>query len=471
MARRRNRVLEDIRVEKYVAEGKCLSRVDDQVIFIKNAVPGDLVDLIIEKKKPSFSEARVKSLKEPSSLRQDPFCEHFGVCGGCKWQNLTYSKQLEFKQQQVEDQLSRIGKVDLPPVQPIIAAEQTEFYRNKIEYTFTNLRWLTNEEMKDGEKLDRRGIGFHVPGQFDKVVDLNKCYLQDDISNKIRIHIRDFGREHNLPFYNVKEHSGILRNVMIRLADTGELMLILQVSNCKLEDIKPLLESIKNAFPEITSLLYVINNKKNETIFDQDIITYYGNDCIYEEMPLENEQVLKFKIGPKSFFQTNTKQAIKLYQKTKELANIQSNEVVYDLYTGTGTIANFVANKAKKVVGVEYVKEAIDDAFVNSEINNINNTDFYAGDMKDILNREFINKNGQPDVIITDPPRAGMHKDVVDTIMFASPNRIVYVSCNPATQARDIGLLSDMYEVKEVVPADLFPHTHHVENIVLLTRK
>ena len=471
MARKRNRVLEDVRVEKYVAEGKCLSRIDDQVIFIKNAVPGDLVDLIIERKKPSFSEARIKSLKEPSPLRKEAFCEHFGVCGGCKWQNLDYNKQLEFKQQQVEDQLSRIGKVDLPKVQPIIGAEETEEYRNKLEYTFTNMRWITKEEMDSDEEFDRRGVGFHVPGQYDKVVDLNKCHLQKDISNKIRIHIRDFAKENNLEFYNVKQHSGILRNLMIRLAETGELMIILQVSNCEFNDIEALLESVKNTFPEITSLLYVINNKKNDTIFDQEIVTYNGNDFIMEEMPIETGQRLKFKIGPKSFFQTNTKQAIKLYEKTKELANIQPDEVVYDLYTGTGTIANFVANKAKKVIGLEYVKEAIDDAFINSEINNITNTDFYAGDMKDILTTSFINKHGKPDVIITDPPRAGMHKDVIEMLKFASPNRIVYVSCNPATQARDLDLLKEMYSVKDVIPADLFPHTHHVENIVLLVKK
>jgi 23S rRNA (uracil1939-C5)-methyltransferase len=392
------------------------------------------------------------------------------VCGGCKWQVLPYEEQLKYKQKQIFDNLTRIGKIELPEMSPILGSAKTQFYRNKLEFTFSNKRWLTEEEVKADVKYDQmNAVGFHIPGAFDKVLAIDECWLQDDISNRIRNAVRDYAYEHEFSFYNIRQQEGLLRNLMIRTSSTGELMVLLQ---CRVEgenDIKQvneLLEFVADKFPEITSLLYVINNKCNDTINDLDVVVFKGNDHIFEEM-----EGLKFKIGPKSFYQTNSEQAYELYKVARNFAGLTGNELVYDLYTGTGTIANFVSGKAAKVIGIEYVPEAIEDAKVNSEINGIKNTLFYAGDMKDILTQEFINEHGRPDVIITDPPRAGMHDDVINTILFAEPKRIVYVSCNPATQARDLSLLDAKYSVKAIQPVDMFPHTHHVENVVLLEKR
>ena len=407
---------------------------------------------------------------EYSPKRAVPFCKHYGVCGGCKWQVLPYEEQLKYKQKQIFDNLTRIGKIELPEMSPILGSVKTQFYRNKLEFTFSNKRWLTEEEVKADVKYDQmNAVGFHIPGAFDKVLAIDECWLQDDISNRIRNAVRDYAYEHEFSFYNIRQQEGLLRNLMIRTSSTGELMVLLQ---CRVEgenDIKlvnELLEFVADKFPEISSLLYVINNKCNDTINDLDVVVFKGNDHIFEEM-----EGLKFKIGPKSFYQTNSEQAYELYKVARNFAGLTGNELVYDLYTGTGTIANFVSGKAAKVIGIEYVPEAIEDAKVNSEINGIKNTLFYAGDMKDILTQEFINEHGRPDIIITDPPRAGMHDDVINTILFAEPKRIVYVSCNPATQARDLSLLDAKYSVKAIQPVDMFPHTHHVENVVLLEKR
>ena len=396
-----------------------------------------------------------------------PFCQHYGVCGGCKWQVLPYPEQIKYKQKQVEDNLRRIGKIELPEISPILGSAKTEFYRNKLEFTFSNKRWLTNEEVRQDVKYDQmNAVGFHIPGAFDKVLAIEKCWLQDDISNRIRNAIRDYAYEHDYSFINLRTQEGMLRNMIVRTSSTGELMVIVIckiTEDHEMELFKQLLQFVADSFPEITSLLYIINNKCNDTINDLDVYVFKGNDHIFEEM-----EGLRFKVGPKSFYQTNSEQAYNLYKVTREFAGLTGNELVYDLYTGTGTIANFVSRRARQVIGIEYVPEAIEDAKVNAEINDIKNTLFYAGDMKDILTQEFINEHGRPDVIITDPPRAGMHQDVVDVILFAEPKRIVYVSCNPATQARDLQLLDEKYKVKAVQPVDMFPHTHHVENVVLL---
>lgn len=402
-----------------------------------------------------------------SETRATPFCEHFGVCGGCKWQNLPYEEQLRFKHKQVMDNLERIGKVELPEANYIMGAPETTFYRNKLEFTFSNKRWLTEDEIASNKEFDNmNSLGFHIPGMFDKVLDINKCWLQDDISNRIRNSVRDYCNKHDYSFFDIRKQEGLMRTLMIRNTSTGELMAIVVFFEDDQEKRDSLMQYIAEQFPEITSLLYVINQKGNDTITDQEIITYKGSDAIYEEM-----EGLRFKIGPKSFYQTNSEQAYHLYEVAREFAQLTGNELVYDLYTGTGTIANFVARDAKKVVGIEYVEEAIEDAKVNSTNNNIDNTLFFAGDMKDILNQEFINEHGRPDIIITDPPRAGMHDDVINTILFAEPKRIVYVSCNPATQARDINLLDVKYKVTKIQPVDMFPHTHHVENVVLMEKK
>ena len=407
---------------------------------------------------------------EKSPLRTEPFCSHFGVCGGCKWQCLSYEEQLKYKQKQVFDNLTRIGKVELPEFRPILGSEKTRFYRNKLEFTFSNKRWLTEEEVKQDVKYDQmNAVGFHIPGAFDKVLAIDKCWLQDDISNQIRNAVRDYAYAHNFPFFDLRTQEGLLRNIMIRTSSTGELMVVLQ---CKVTDgegrrkMEEILQFMADSFPQITSLMYVINNKCNDTIGDLDVEVFKGNDHIFEEM-----EGLRFKVGPKSFYQTNSEQAYNLYKVAREFAGLTGNELVYDLYTGTGTIANFVARQARKVVGIEYVPEAIEDAKVNSDLNGIDNTLFYAGDMKDILTNDFIAEHGRPDVIITDPPRAGMHNDVIDVILAAEPKRIVYVSCNPATQARDLQLLDGKYKVTAVQPVDMFPHTHHVENVVQLERR
>ena len=449
------------------AEGKAIAKVNDLVIFVPYVVPGDVVDLQIKRKKNKYAEAEAVNFHEYSSTRAVPFCQHYGICGGCKWQVLPYAEQIKYKQKQVEDNLRRIGKIELPEISPILGSAKTEFYRNKLEFTFSDKRWLTYEEVKQEVKYDQmNAVGFHIPGAFDKVLAIEKCWLQNDISNRIRNAVRDYAYEHNYSFINLRSQEGMLRNMIIRTSSTGELMVIIIckiVEDSEMTLFKQLLQYVADTFPEITSLLYIINNKCNDTINDLDVYVFKGNDHIFEEM-----EGLRFKVGPKSFYQTNSEQAYNLYKIARDFAGLTGNELVYDLYTGTGTIANFVSRQARQVIGIEYVPEAIEDAKVNAEINGIDNTLFFAGDMKDMLTQEFINEYGRPDVIITDPPRAGMHQDVVDVILFAEPKRIVYVSCNPATQARDLQLLDVKYKVKAVQPVDMFPHTHHVENVVLL---
>lgn len=463
-------MLENVTITAVAAEGKALARVDDKVVFVPYVVPGDVVDLQVKRMKNSYMEAVAVAINEESPLRAIPFCEHYGICGGCKWQCLKYEEQLKAKQQQIVDNLTRIGKVELPDVSPILGSEKTTCYRNKLEFGFSDKRWLTEEEVRNDMKYDQmNAVGFHITGAFDKILDIKKCWLMDDICNRIRNDIREYAFANGLVFYDLRNNSGLLRSMMIRNSNTGELMLLLQF-RIENEDEKRqaegLLQHLADTFPEVTSLLYVDNHKCNDTFADQEIIVFKGEDHIYEEM-----EGLRFKVGPKSFYQTNTEQAYNLYKVARCFAGLTGNELVYDLYTGTGTIANFVARSAKKVIGIEYVPEAIEDAKVNSEINGIDNTLFFAGDMKDILNRDFIEEHGRPDVIITDPPRAGMHQDVVDTILFAAPERIVYVSCNPATQARDLQLLDKEYKITAVQPVDMFPHTQHVENVVLLERR
>ena len=463
-------LLEKVTISDVAAEGKALAKVNDLVVFVPYVVPGDVVDLQVKRKKNHYAEAVAVKFYEKSPLRVEPFCQHYGVCGGCKWQCLSYEEQIKYKQKQVFDNLIRIGKIELPEFMPISGSKKTVFYRNKLEFTFSNKRWLTEDEVKQDVKYEQmNAVGFHIPGAFDKVLAIDKCWLQDDISNRIRNAIRDYAYEHDYAFFNLRTQEGMLRNMMVRTSSTGELMVLLQckiTNEGELAKMKELLQYVADSFPEITSLLYVINNKCNDTIGDLDVEVFKGKDHIFEVM--EN---LRFKIGPKSFYQTNSEQAYELYKVARTFAGLTGEELVYDLYTGTGTIANFVARQAKKVVGIEYVPEAIEDAKVNSEINGITNTLFYAGDMKDILTQDFINEHGRPDVIITDPPRAGMHNDVIDVILFAEPKRIVYVSCNPATQARDLQLLDVKYKVTAVQPVDMFPHTHHVENVVLLEKR
>ena len=463
-------LIEEVTITDIAAEGKALARVDNMVIFVPYVVPGDVVDLQLKKKKNSYAEAVAVKFHKYSEKRAEAFCKHYGVCGGCKWQILPYEEQIRYKQKQVTDTLERIGKVPLPETSPIIGSQNIIRYRNKLEYTFSDKKWLTEQEIKEDVAYDRYGAaGFHIPGSFDKVLDIEECWLQDNISNEIRNTAKQYAIEHGLPFYNIRGQQGMMRNIIIRTSSTGELMTIVV---CRIEDadqqkqLEGLMQHLADRFPQITSLIYVVNNKCNDTINDLDTVTFKGQDHIYEQM-----EDLKFKIGPKSFYQTNSAQAYELYKVARNFAGLTGGELVYDLYTGTGTIANFVAKQAKQVIGIEYVPEAIEDAKVNSQLNGIDNTLFYAGDMKDILTQDFINKHGRPDVIITDPPRAGMHPDVVDTILFAEPQRIVYVSCNPATQARDLAALDVKYKVTKVQPVDMFPHTHHVENVVLLEKK
>ncbi len=472
MARKKKEfpLLEKITITDVAAEGKAIAKVNDMVVFVPYVVPGDVVDLQIKRKKHSYAEAEAVHFHEYSSKRAVPFCQHYGVCGGCKWQVLPYSEQIKYKQKQVTDNLTRIGKIELPEISPILGSKKTEFYRNKLEFTFSNKRWLTQQEVAEDVKYDQmNAVGFHIPNAFDKVLPIEKCWLQDDISNRIRNAARDYAYAHNYSFQNLRTHEGMLRNIIIRTSTTGELMVIVVCHIERDEEMnlfKAMLQHLADSFPEITSLLYIINNKVNDTITDLDVHLFKGNDHIFEEM-----EGLRFKIGPKSFYQTNSEQAYELYKVARNFAGLTGNELVYDLYTGTGTIANFVSRQARQVIGIEYVPEAIEDAKVNSAINGIENTLFFAGDMKDMLTQDFINQYGRPDVIITDPPRAGMHQDVIDVILFAEPQRIVYVSCNPATQARDLQLLDVKYRVKAVQPVDMFPHTHHVENVVLLEIK
>ncbi|MBO3699103.1 23S rRNA (uracil(1939)-C(5))-methyltransferase RlmD [Roseivirga sp. E12] len=460
--RGKQKILEQVLVEGIAAEGKCIARVDDQVVFIEKVAPGDVVDVRVTRKKPSFMEATPVKFHSYSKDRVEPFCSHFGTCGGCKWQHIPYEVQLKYKHQQVVDNLERIAKVELPEITPILGSENIQFYRNKLEYTFSNWRWLTREEIDNSDDIDRRGLGFHVPGSFDKILDIDKCYHQPDPSNAIRNAVKEFCRENDFPHYDLKKKTGSLRNLIIRNSVRNEWMVIVQFALDE-DRNQDLLEFIKTNFPQITSLQYVINNKANETFHDLEVKVYSGLAYITEEM-----EGIEFRVGPKSFYQTNATQAYELYKIARDYAGLSGTEVVYDLYTGTGTIANFVAKQAKKVIGIEYVEAAIKDAKINSEINGIDNTDFYAGDMKDLLNDEFMSQHERPDVIITDPPRAGMHADVVEMLLKIEATKIVYVSCNPATQARDIALLNAKYKVIKVQPVDMFPQTHHVECSILL---
>lgn len=471
-------LLEGVTIEAVAAEGKCLFHWEDLVVFVPFCVPGDVCDVQIRRKKHSFAEGEVVRFVEYSKVRAIPFCQHFGVCGGCKWQNLPYEEQLKFKQQQVYDQLHRIGKVELPEFRPILGSVKTQEYRNKLDFGCANKRWLTSEQLKDETLVkDTPAIGFHITGAFDKILPIEKCWLMDDLHNKIRNDIRDYAIAHGISFFDLRAQVGLLRDIIIRNSASGELMVIIQFHYDETggeQEAKDLLQHVADTFPQITSLMYLDNQKCNDTIGDQEILTFKGTDHIFELM-----EDLKFKVGPKSFYQTNTEQAYHLYSVAREFAFSSSTStsetsqkpLVYDLYTGTGTIANFVAKKARQVIGIEYVPEAIEDAKINSQINGIENTLFYAGDMKDILTDDFIAEHGRPDVIITDPPRAGMHPDVVKTILNAAPERIVYVSCNPATQARDLQLMDELYKVAEVQPVDMFPHTPHVENVVLLIKR
>ena len=468
MARNRHPRIEGLEITSLAAEGNAMGKWNDIVVFVPMAVPGDVVNVQIRTKRRRYMEGYVTEYIKRSPLRVEPFCGHFGVCGGCKWQSIPYSEQLAFKQQQVVDQLTRIGHLDLPEVSPILGSAKTDHYRNKLEFTFAPKRWKTYEEVARGEEIgDRPALGFHIPGMFDKVLDIDYCHLQAEPSNAIRNELRNYCTTHEgYEFYDIRQHSGLMRNVVIRTASTGEVMVIVVFAQDKPELICPLMEHLKTTFPEITSLVYMINDKLNDSLGDREPILYSGRDHIFEQM-----EGLRFKIGPKSFYQTNSEQAYELYKVTRNFADLTGEEVVYDLYTGTGTIANFVASKAKSVVGVEYVEEAIEDAKVNSALNGIGNTTFYAGDMKDVMNDAFVEANGRPDVVILDPPRAGVHEDVIATILRAAPERIVYVSCNPATQARDLAMMNNMYKVVAVQPVDMFPHTHHVENVVKLIKR
>lgn len=460
-------LIEGLEITTLAAEGKAMGRHNDVVVFVPLTVPGDVVDVQIRSKRRRFMEGFVVNYVKKSPLRAEAFCEHFGVCGGCKWQNLPYDEQLRFKTEQVRDQLTRIGKITLPEIAPCLGSAQTQFYRNKLEFTFADRRWLTSEEIAEaGEIAYAPALGFHIPGMFDKVLDIRKCWLQPDPSNDIRLETKLFCVDHGYTFHNAREHRGLMRNMVVRTASTGEVMVIVIFHENDQERIATLLDHLAAKFPQITSLMYVVNTKWNDSTGDLEAILYKGKDHIIEQM-----EGLQFKVGPKSFYQTNSEQAYELYKVTRDFAALTDNEVLYDLYTGTGTIANFCASRCAKVVGIEYVPEAIEDAKINSEINGIRNTVFYAGDMKQVLSDDFIAANGHPDVIILDPPRAGVDEPVIEVILRAAPERIVYVSCNPATQARDLALLDAAYRVEAVQPVDMFPHTHHVENVVKLVRR
>ena len=469
MARKRKPlpVLESVTITDVAAEGNALARVDDMVVFIPFGAPGYVADIRLDKKKKTYAEGHIERLITPGDIRVEPRCEHFGVCGGCRLQHLPYDFQLRCKQRQVTDALERIAKVDLPEISPIKGSDEIWNYRNKMEYTFSNRCWLTFEQLASGEEFpDRDAAGFHIPGAFDKVLDIRACHLQDDLGNRLRLFVKNFGKSHGLSFYDLRAQHGLLRTLMIRIASTGEVMVVMAFGEDDREAITSLLDAMSARFPEITSLMYTVNTKVNDSLADQDIKLWSGKDHIVEEM-----EGLRFRVGPKSFYQTNSRQAYKLYQVARDFARLTGDQLVYDLYTGTGTIANFVSRFARKVIGIEYVEDAIADARLNSEFNGISNTEFFAGDMKDVLTDEFIAAHGRPDVMIVDPPRAGMHGDVVDVILRAEPARIVYVSCNPATQARDLALLDCKYGVEAVQPVDMFPHTQHVENVVALVRR
>lgn len=459
-------ILQDLHIIDIAEEGKGVAKAEELVVFVEKAVPGDVVDVRVVKKKKNFAEAVIETLHTSSELRTDPFCQHFGTCGGCKWQHMQYEAQLQFKYKSVEAALQRLAKVDTSMMEPILGSAEDTYYRNKLEYTFSNKRWLNRGDMDDTSELEMNALGFHVPLRFDKILDIQHCYLQAEPSNTLRNQVRGYALRMGLTFYDLRNHTGNLRNLIIRTSSTGEVMVVMVFAYIEQEQIDEMMAYLQHEFPEITSLLYIINQKKNDTIFDQEVITYAGRDHIFEEM-----NGLKFKIGAKSFYQTNSAQAYELYKITKDFAGFTGDELVYDLYTGAGTIANFVAGGVKQVVGIEYVPTAIEDAKFNSALNGIDNTIFYAGDMKDILTAAFIGSHGKPDVVITDPPRAGMHADVVARLLEMEAEKIVYVSCNAATQARDIALLNEKYEVVRIKPVDMFPHTQHVENVVLLKLK
>ncbi len=471
-------ILENVVIESMAAEGKCVARVNGLVLFVEGAAPGDVADISLTRIKTSFLEGRAVTIKKFSDKRTEPFCSHFGLCGGCKWQNIHYQTQLYYKQQQVIDNLERLGGLTLPEIKPIIASQKIKQYRNKLEFSFTSYRWFTQEEMNSEKELSRNGLGYHLPKSFDKVFDVEHCYLQPEPSDSIRLAIKDFAVRENIPFFDTRRQIGYLRTLGIRTANTGEVMVILQVTSYNKEWIDGILGMVAESFPKVTSLNYIVNAKENDTYGDLEVQCWKGNSYITETMALPVRQAgrpdgkgtLQFRVGPKSFYQTNAEQAHELYKVAWQMAALKGDELVYDLYTGTGTIANFVAAQAKKVIGLEYVGAAIDDAKINSQINNISNTDFYAGDIKDLLDDNFLNTHGRPDVIITDPPRAGMHEDVCKMLLKAAPEKIVYISCNPATQARDLKMLSEKYEIMAVQPVDMFPHTMHVENVVLLIR-
>lgn len=477
---KKGELLENLHITTMAAEGKCVAKVDGLVIFLKGGAPGDVVDAIITRKKKSFIEARVTDVVIASDKRTQPFCSHFGTCGGCTWQHINYETQLFYKQKQVQDNLERIGGLNLPVIKPILGSSKNRLYRNKLDYTFTHSEWLTWEDLQS-ERIKGPALGFHIPRMFDKVFDVKECHLQPDPSNDIRLALKKTALHMNIPFFDLRSQEGFLRTVTIRTSSSGETMVILQVTQHKMEWIAALLQMLADQFPMLTSINYVVNNKRNDTFQDLEIVTWKGNPYITELMPqpplpyqqdgkTNGESDLQFRVGPKSFYQTNSDQAYELYKVAWELADLKGDELVYDLYTGTGTIANFIAGNAKKVIGLEYVADAIEDAKVNSQINKITNTEFFAGDIKDLLDDAFLNTHGRPDVIITDPPRAGMHEDVCKMILKAEPNRIVYVSCNPATQARDLKILSEKYEIITIQPVDMFPHTMHVENVVSLRR-
>jgi 23S rRNA (uracil1939-C5)-methyltransferase len=459
-------ILTALTVTDIAEEGKGIARANEMVVFIEKAIPGDVVDATVYRKKKKFAEAKILNLIEPSKDRVEAFCEHFGVCGGCKWQHMNYDAQLKYKQKSVLDALQRLAGLEVAHAEEILPSAQDKYYRNKLEYTFSNKRWLTAMDGVVNDDMEMNALGFHVPLRFDKILEINHCYLQADPSNDLRNNISAFAKENNISFYDLRAHEGALRNLVIRTSSTGELMVIVIFAYPEDGQVELMMDYVKATFPHITSLLYIINQKKNDTFSDQEVLLYAGREFIYEEM-----EGLKFRIGAKSFYQTNSVQAYELYKITRDFADLKGHELVYDLYTGTGTIANFVAKKAKKVVGVEYVPTAIEDAKVNSQINGIENTVFYAGDMKDVLNADFVKENGKPDVIITDPPRAGMHPDVVERLMEMEAEKIVYVSCNAATQARDLIRLKEKYDLARIKPVDMFPHTQHVENVVLLTLK
>ncbi|MEP5830615.1 MAG: 23S rRNA (uracil(1939)-C(5))-methyltransferase RlmD [Maribacter dokdonensis] len=461
-------VFENVTVTDAAAKGKTIGKAPDgRVIFLNNTVPGDVVDVQTTKKRKAYFEGTAINFHSLSNKRVDPVCQHFNVCGGCKWQDMGYEHQLFYKQKEVENNLKRIGHLDLPELTPILGSEQQYFYRNKMEFSFSDSRWLTLDEIQSDQQIDNKNaLGFHIPGMWDKILDIKKCHLQKDPSNAIRLETKRFAIENELTFFNPRNQYGMLRTLMLRTSSIGEIMVLVQFFENDKEKRELLLNHLSKTFPEITSLLYVINPKQNDTIYDQEIICFSGRDHIFEEM-----EGLKFKINAKSFYQTNSEQAYELYKITRNFADLKGDELVYDLYTGTGTIAQFVSKKAKKVIGIESVPEAILDAKANAERNRIENVDFFVGDMKNVFNEQFIAQNGVPDVIITDPPRDGMHKDVVQQILNIAPKKVVYVSCNSATQARDLELMKEMYTITKVQPVDMFPQTHHVENVVLLEKK